>query len=112
MSGGVFLDTIMIPQPFDKDMVKWRKWKDEVTKYFDGDTVGIKLKLAMDNVSSWKASVTSDILGVYSNANPIDGMDCSVLRQWKNLHRALEKLAFGEAATVISTGLQENGFGA
>ena len=50
----------VVPQPFDKDGVSWRKWKDELelTMYFGGDTVG--MKLAMDKVSTWKISVTSD----------------------------------------------------
>ena len=61
-----------IPKQLENDIVRWRKYKHAVTKYFDGDIVG--MKLPMDNVSPW----TSDILNAHYMANPIDGIDCAL----------------------------------
>ena len=39
---GFLPDKMMIPKPFNHDISGWRKWKEEVTKYFDDEHEGMK----------------------------------------------------------------------
>ena len=39
---GFLPDKIMIPKPFNHDVSGWRKWKEEVAKYFDDEHEGMK----------------------------------------------------------------------
>ena len=88
----------MIPKSFDKDITVWRKWKEEVTKYFDDEQEG--MKRVMDAVSRVEKTVTEAVLQQECAWNP---SLYDQLVKWKHLYRALEKLTEGEAQKVIST---------
>jgi hypothetical protein len=102
---GFLPDKMMIPKSFDNDVGKWRKWKDDVTKYFDEGKEGIKV--VMEDVARLEQEVTREVLQEAAKNYP---QVLSDLEQWKHLYRALEKLVEGEAAKVVSTVKEENGF--
>ena len=96
---------MMIPKTFKDDISIWRKWKQEVTKYFDEGKEG--LKLIMDTVGKSDKPISAEMMDETCKNNPNLTED---LKQWKHLYRALEKLTAGEAAKVISTVSDENSF--
>ena len=98
-------DKMMIPKTFDNDVGHWRKWTDDVTKYFDEGKEGIKV--VMEDVARLEQEVTREVLQEAARNYP---QVLSDLEQWKHLYRALEKLVEGEAAKVVSTVKEENGF--
>ena len=102
---GFLPDKMMVPHKFSQDITMWRKWKEETTKYFDEGREGIKG--IMDEVGKSGRVITAEVLEEAAQNNPhkIEG-----LKKWKHLYRALEKLTDGEAAKVISTVADENGF--
>ena len=57
---GFLPEKMMIPKSFDKDISVWRKWKEEVTKYFDDEQEG--MKRVMDAVSRVEKRVTEAVL--------------------------------------------------
>ena len=103
---GFLPDKLMIPKVFSDDVSNWRKWKDEVAKYFDEGKDG--MKAIMDDVSRCKQAITKEVLEEACSRNPTAVVE--QLQKWKHLYRALEKLTAGEAAKVISTVSDENGF--
>ena len=102
---GFLPDKMMVPKNFTDDIATWRKWKEEVAKYFDDGKEG--MKMVMDDVAKLKIPVTKEILEQACQDRP--QLVEQVLR-WKHVYRALEKLTGGEAAKVISTVPEENGF--
>ena len=102
---GFLPDKLMVPQKFAEDITQWRKWKEEVTKYFDESREGIKGIL--DEIGNMQQPITVEVLRAAGERNPHKVAD---LEKWKHLYRALEKLTDGEAAKVVSTVTDENGF--
>ena len=103
---GFLPDKMMVPKTYNDDINGWRKWKDEVAKYFDEGCEG--MKAVMDDVAKLEVPVTSELLEEACKRNP--GAVGDKLQRWKHLYRALEKLTSGEAAKVIATVRDENGF--
>ena len=66
------------------------------------------MKVIMDDVSRCKQPITKEVLEEACSRNPTAVVQ--QLQKWKHLYRALEKLTAGEAAKVISTVSDENGF--
>ena len=99
-------DKMMIPKEFDGDITNWKRWKEEVTKFFDEEHEG--MKAVMDEVAKNGGPITEEVLQQAFKNNPAAVGD--KLQKWKHLYRALEKLTSGEAARVISTVRAENGF--
>ena len=95
----------MVPEKFSEDIGTWRKWKDDVAKYFDESREGIKSIL--DDVAKSTIPVDAQELNRVAQMCPHIIPD---LEKWKHLYRALEKLVDGEAAKVVSTVAEENGF--
>ena len=62
----------------------------------------------MDDVAKQVVPITREVLEEACRKNPTAVGE--KLRRWKHLYRALEKLTDGEAAKVISTVREENGF--
>ena len=96
---------MMIPKVFSEDVQGWRQWKEDVAKYFDEGKEGIKL--IMEKVCKSPQEITIETMREVSRRHPEVTTD---LERWKHLYRALEKLTDGEAARVISTVGNENGF--
>ena len=98
-------EKMMVPEKFCDNIELWRKWKDDVSKYFDEGQEGIKV--IMDEVA--KSSITVDVYALrqVAQAHPHTVQD---LEKWKHLYCALEKLVEGDAAKVVSTVAEENGF--
>ena len=99
-------DKMMIPKVFEGDINSWKRWKEEVTKFFDEEHEG--MKAVMDEVAKNCGPITEEVLQQAFRNNPAAVGD--KLQKWKHLYRALEKLTSGEAARVISTVRAENGF--
>ena len=102
---GLLPDKMMLPKVFNDDIMQWNKWKQDVAKYFDESKEGIKN--VMEQVANLKNPVTSEVLKEAAQNYP---QVLSSVEQWKHLYRALEKLTDGEAAKIISTVKDENGF--
>jgi hypothetical protein len=102
---GFLPDKLMVPKKFSEDIGEWRKWKGEVSKYFDESREGIKAIL--DEIANKPFPITVDVLRDAGARHPHKIAD---LEQWKHLYRAIEKLTDGEAAKVVSTVNDENGF--
>ena len=103
---GLLPDKMMIPNVYKDDVSNWRKWKEDVTKYFDEEHEG--MKAVMDEVARVPVPVTKEVLEEACIKNPEAVGD--KLKRWKHLYRALEKLTDGEAGKVVSTVKDENGF--
>ena len=99
-------DKMMIPKVFEGDINSWKRWKEEVTKFFDEEHEG--MKAVMDEVAKNGGPITEEVLQQAFKNNPAAVGD--KLQKWKHLYNALEKLTSGEAARVISTVRAENGF--
>ena len=97
---------MMVPKVFSDDVTNWRKWRDDVSKYFDEEHEG--MKAVMDEVAKVQIPVTKDILEQACLKNPAAVGD--KFKRAKHLFRALEKITAGEAAKVVSTVGEENGF--
>jgi hypothetical protein len=102
---GFLPDKMMVPEKFSDDITHWRKWKEMVAKYFDEGREG--LKAIMDEVGRSTTPVDVEILEQAARRHPHAIPD---LVKWKHLYRALEKLVDGEAAKVIESVQDENGF--
>ena len=102
---GLLPDKMMVPKVFNNDIAEWNKWKEDVSKYFDENKEGIHK--VMEEVSRLTVPVTVDVLGTAAKNYP---QVRSNVEQWKHLYRALEKLTEGEAARVLSTFKDDNGF--
>ena len=102
---GFLPDKLMIPKKFSDDITEWRKWKIEVAKYFDESKEGIKDIL--DEIANMAQPITIEVLREAGTRYPHKIAD---LEKWKHLYRAIEKLTEGEAAKVVSTVNEENGF--
>ena len=74
-------------------------------KYFDEGKEGIKV--VMEEVAYSEQEITRELLKDAAYRFPQVQGD---LEQWKHLYRALEKLTEGEAAKIVSTVKDENGF--
>ena len=98
-------DKMMVPQKFADDVAQWRKWKEDVTKYFDEGKEGFKK--VMEDVAKFEKEITREVLTKVAADHPQVTSD---LEKWKHLYRALEKLTTGEANKVIATVRDENGF--
>lgn len=98
-------EKMMVPNKYSDNIEEWRKWKDDVSKYFDEGQEGIKA--IMDEVA--KSTIVVDVheLRRVAQTHPHTVQD---LEKWKHLYRAIEKLVEGEAAKVVSTVPEENGF--
>ena len=70
---------MMIPKPFDSDIAMWRKWKDEVTKYFDVELEG--MKNTKDATSKWTFPMTEENIEEHSRLLP-HATPVNVLRHW------------------------------
>ena len=57
---GFLPDKMMIPKTFKDDISIWRKWKQEVTKYFDEGKEG--LKLIMDTVGKSDKPISAEMM--------------------------------------------------
>ena len=55
---------MMIPKVFSDDIGTWRKWKEDVTKYFDESKEGIKK--IMDDVCKSSEPITTQVLQAVS----------------------------------------------
>ena len=102
---GFLPDKMMVPEKFSDDITQWRKWKDTVAKYFDEGREG--LKAIMDEVVRSTTPVDVEMLEQAARRHPHAIPD---LVKWKHLYRALEKLVDGEAARVVESVQDENGF--
>jgi hypothetical protein len=102
---GFLPDKMMVPEKFSDDISQWRKWKETVAKYFDEGREG--LKAIMDEVGRSTTPVDQAMLQLAATRHPHTIPD---LEKWKHLYRALEKLVEGEAAKVIESVQDENGF--
>jgi len=103
---GFLPEKMMVPKTFSDDVTLWRKWRDDVMKYFDDCKEG--MKRVMEDVARQESPITQEVLQAAFDRNP--NMIGEQLQKWKHLYRALEKLTEGEAAKVISTVRDENGF--
>ena len=95
---GFLPDKMMIPKIFSNDVHTWRKWKEDVTKYFDEGREGIKQ--VMEDACRSPTEITPQMMQELAQNYPGARTD---LEKWKHLYRALEKLIEGGAARVIST---------
>ena len=98
-------EKMMIPKTFNQDITLWRKWRDDVAKFFDEGHEGIKIVL--EEVATMKEEITVERLREAAQKCPSAVPD---LEKWKHLYRALEKLTEGEAEKVLTTVTDENGF--
>ena len=96
----------MVPKIFSDDITYWRKWREEVAKYFDEEKEG--MKAVMDDVAKQTMPITKEEMEDACKRNP--SAIGEQLKKWKHLYRALEKLTEGEAAKVVSAVREENGF--
>ena len=103
---GFLPDKMMVPKIFSGNIEIWRKWRGEVTKYFDEEKEG--MKSVMEEVAKHDEPVTQQVLQQACLRYP--GVLIEQLQHWKHLYRALEKLTDGEARKVIDTVVEENGF--
>ena len=81
---GLLPDKMMIPKPFNEDVASWRKWKEDVSKYFDEELEG--MKAVMDEVAKLHIPITKDILEQACVRNPTAVAE--KLQRWKHLYRA------------------------
>jgi len=65
---GFLPDKMMIPKVFNDDVSTWRKWKKDVSKYFDEEHEG--MKAVMDEVAKLTMPITQSILEQACMKNP------------------------------------------
>ena len=92
---GFLPEKMMVPKVFENDVGAWRKWKDEVSKYFDDEKEG--MEGVLEEVAKQESPVTQSVLQTACDRN---GAVVEQVRQWKFLYRALEKLTDGESLKV------------
>jgi len=61
-------DKMMVPRKFSEDINEWRKWKEDVSTYFDEGKEGIKL--IMDEVARANETITLEVLQRVCLAHP------------------------------------------
>ena len=50
----------MVPKIFSDDITYWRKWREEVAKYFDEEKEG--MKAVMDDVAKQTMPITKEVM--------------------------------------------------
>ena len=77
---GFLPNKMMVPKVFLDDISVWKKWKDDVTKYFDEEREG--MKHVMDTMAQQKETITASILEREFQGNPnVIGVH---LKEWKH----------------------------
>jgi len=85
---GFLPDKMMVPKTFSDNINNWRKWRNEVAKYFDEGNEG--MKVVMDDVARQEVEITREVLEEACRRSPTAIGE--KLQRWKHLYRALEKL--------------------
>ena len=76
---GFLPEKMMVPKPFKDDIGTWRKWKNEVAKYFDEAKEG--MKKVMDEVSQHAEAITAEVMERVCAMNP--NAPVKQLQEWK-----------------------------